>query len=31
MEHFGCKYCAAELNVVRQDETTALKRVVETV
>ena len=31
VERFGCKYCAAELVVVRQDETTALKRVVETI
>lgn len=28
---FGCKYCAAELAVVRQGETTTLKRVPETV
>jgi hypothetical protein len=30
VERFGCKYCADELVVVRQDETTALKRVAET-
>jgi len=29
VERFGCKYCA-ELVVVRQDETTALKRIAET-
>jgi len=28
---FGCKYCAAELVVVRQEETTTLKRVPETI
>ena len=31
VERFGCKYCAAELVVVRQNETTALKRVIETI
>ncbi len=31
VERFGCKYCAAELVVVRQNETTGLKRVTETI
>jgi Zn finger protein HypA/HybF involved in hydrogenase expression len=29
-ELFGCKHCAAEMVVVRQDETTTLKCVAET-
>jgi protein-arginine kinase activator protein McsA len=31
VERFGCKHCAAELVVVRQDETTMLKRVAENI